>query len=159
MLEGLDVTRAAIALTLLLGGIGLTVAWLPVVRVEGLTSLFPRLLVFAGLAAVVLDGGVGLGAVLGLALVALGVAAGWQARPAPETPRPRRTGILVAAVVSGVLVVAADRGWWLLGQVPDVAVSWVALGLGGVGALATLAVADRERVRYRERLLRRVPPA
>ncbi|HSK54839.1 MAG TPA: hypothetical protein VK908_06255 [Jiangellales bacterium] len=158
VLEGLDVTRVAVALSLLLVGGGLSIAWLPVVRVEGWTSMFPRVLVFAGLAAAVLDG-IGLGTVLGLALAALGVVAGWQARPAPDLPRPGRAGIVAAAVVTGLLVVAVDRGWWLLGSVPEVARVWVALGLAAVGALATLAIADRERVRLREALLRHSPPA
>jgi hypothetical protein len=159
VLEGVDLTGAAIALSVLLAGVGLTIAWLPVVRVDGWTSLFPRLLACAGVAAVVLDDGFGLGAVLGLALGGLGGVAAWQSRPPADLPRPRRVGVLVAAALSGLLVLAADQGWWLFDRVPEVAAPWVALALGGVGALATLAVADRERVRYREALLRRVPPA
>ena len=158
VLEGLDVTRVAVALSLVLIGGGLSVAWLPVVRVEGWTSMFPRVLVFAGLAAAVLDG-IGLGTVLGLALAALGAVAGWQARPPTDLPRPGRAGIVAAALVSGLLVIAADRGWWFLDAVPDVARVWVSLGLGAVGALATLAIADRERVHFREALLRHSPPA
>jgi hypothetical protein len=154
-----ELTALAPGLAVILAGLGLTLAWLPAVRTEGWTALLPRLLVVAGLAAILGDRLVGLGGVLGLGLVALGALAGWQARPAPSTPRPRRTGIVVAAAVTGLLLVAGDRGWWLLDRVPAAAQPWTVLLLGGVGILATVAIADRERVRLRDRLAREIPPS
>jgi hypothetical protein len=115
-----------------------------------------RLLLTAGLVAAILDLG-GLGGVLGLGLAAMAATAMWQSQPAPEVPRPRRKGILVAAGVSGFLIAAALRGWWLFEQVPDQARPVAAVVVGSTAGLATLAAADRSRVRMRDAVRERLP--
>lgn len=144
-----DALSVAAATSVALAGVGLSVGWLPAFRQEGAAPLTARLLTMAGLVAAIIDLG-GLGGVLGLALAAMGIAAMWQSQPPPEVPRPRRKGVVIAAAVTGVAIVAALRGWWLLDGVPDAARPVSALVAGSVGMLATLAIADRARVRLRE---------
>ena len=144
-----DAPWIAAATTALLTGVGLSIAWLPAFRLAGAAAFTSRLLVTAGLVAAILDLG-GLGGVLGLALAAMGVAAMWESQPPPEVPRPRRKGVVVAAMAAGLVIVATLRGWWLLDRVPDAAKPISALSVGSVAALATLAIADRARVRMRD---------
>lgn len=129
--------------------IGLTIAWLPGLRYSGIVTLAARLLIGAGLLSVVLDSR-GLGVILGLGLTALGALAAWEGRPAPEVPRPRRKGVIIAALITALVMLAAMRGWWLFGRVPDDVRPVVALALGGVAALGTLAIADRSRIKMRD---------
>jgi hypothetical protein len=144
-----DAPWIAAATTALLTGVGLSIAWLPAFRLAGAAAFTSRLLVTAGLVAAILDLG-GLGGVLGLALAAMGVAAMWESQPPPEVPRPRRKGVVVAAMVAGLVIVATLRGWWMLDRVPEAARPISALMVGSVAALATLAIADRARVRMRD---------
>jgi hypothetical protein len=144
-----DALRIAAATTTALTGVGLSIAWLPAFRRAGAAALMSRLLVTAGLVVAILDLG-GLGGVLGLALAAMGVAAMWESQPPPEVPRPRRAGVVVAAMVAGLVIVATLRGWWLLDRVPEAARPISALTVGSVAALAALAIADRARVRLRD---------
>jgi hypothetical protein len=144
-----DALWIAAATTAALTGVGLSIAWLPAFRLAGAAAFTARLLVTAGLVAAILDLG-GLGGVLGLALAAMGVAAMWESRLPPEVPRPRRKGVVVAAIVTGLVIVATLRGWWLLDRVPEAARPISALTVGSVAALATLAIADRARVRMRD---------
>ena len=144
-----DAPWIAAATTASLTGVGLSIAWLPAFRLAGAAAFTSRLLVTAGLVAAILDLG-GLGGVLGLALAAMGVAAMWESQPPPEVPRPRRKDVVVAAMVTGLVIVAALRGWWLLDRVPDAGKPIAALTVGSVAALATLAIADRARVRMRD---------
>jgi hypothetical protein len=149
VIDTADALRIAAATTLALTGVGLSIAWLPALQHEGAAGPAARLLVTAGLVAAILDLG-GLGGVLGLALAAMGAAAMWQGQPPPQIPRPRRKGVIIAACVTGLAILGAFRGWWLLGRVPDAGRTISALTVGSVGALATIAVADRARVRLRE---------
>ena len=144
-----DAPWIAAATTALLTGVGLSIAWLPAFRQAGVAAFTSRLLVTAGLVVAILDLG-GLGGVLGLALAAMGVAAMWESQPPPEVPRPRRKGVVVAAMAAGLVIVATLRGWWLLDRVPEAARPISALTVGSVAALATLAIADRARVRMRD---------
>jgi hypothetical protein len=149
-----DALRIAAATTTALTGVGLSIAWLPAFRQAGAAALTSRLLVTAGLVVAILDLG-GLGGVLGLALAAMGIAAMWESQPPPEVPRPRRKDVVVAAMVTGFVIVAALRGWWLFDRVPDAAKPISALSVGSVAALATLAIADRTRVRMRDDVRKR----
>ncbi len=149
VIDTFDALRIAAATTAALAGVGLSIAWLPAFRQVGAAAFASRLLVTAGLVVAVLDLG-GLGGVLGLALAAMGMAAMWESQPPPEVPRPRRKGVVVAAMVTGLVIVATMRGWWLPDRVPDAAKPIAALTVGSVAALATLAIADRARVRMRD---------
>jgi hypothetical protein len=53
-------------------------------------------------------------------------------------------------MVAGLVIVATLRGWWMLDRVPEAARPISALMVGSVAALATLAIADRARVRMRD---------
>lgn len=150
-----DAVRVASAAAVGLAGIGLSIAWLPALRHEGAATLVARLLMTAGLVAAMLDLG-GLGGVLGLALTAMGGAAMWQSQPEPEVPRPRRKGILISAAVTGLLIAAALRGWWHFDRVPEQARQVAALMVGSAAAIATLAAADRARVRMRDAVRERL---
>jgi hypothetical protein len=150
-----DVLRVSAALTVALTGVGLSLAWLPALRYGGLVCLTARLLTTAGLLAAILDFG-GLGGVLGPALAVMGLAAMWQSQPEPEIPRPRRKGILIAAAATGFAVFAALRGWSVLDLVPAQARTISAMVAGTVGTLATIAVADRARVRMRDAVRERL---
>jgi hypothetical protein len=156
MIDTGDALRIAGAAAVGLSGIGLGIAWLPALRHEGAATAVARLLLTAGLVAAILDLG-GLGGILGLGLAAMAATAMWQSQPAPEVPRPRRKGILVAAGVSGFLIAAALRGWWLFEQVPDQARPVAAVVVGSTAGLATLAAADRSRVRMRDDVRERLP--
>ncbi|MGH8774564.1 MAG: hypothetical protein ACRDWI_05115 [Jiangellaceae bacterium] len=149
-----DAVRIALAAAIAMSGLGLSLAWLPALRYDGAAAAAARLLLTAGLVAAMLDLG-GLGGVLGLALAGMGAAAVWQSQLAPQVPRPRRKGVLIAAAATGLAIMAALRGWSLLGQVPEAARPIAALAAGSVTALATLAVADRARVRMREAIRER----
>ncbi|HEX6578826.1 MAG TPA: hypothetical protein VF082_10705 [Jiangellaceae bacterium] len=156
MIDTGDALRIAGAAAVGLSGIGLGIAWLPARRHESPATPVARLLLTAGLVAAILDLG-GLGGVLGLALAAMGATAMWQSQPAPEVPRPRRKGIVVAAGVSGLLIAAVLRGWWLFERVPDQARTVSAVLVGSAAGLATLAAADRSRVRMRDAVRERLP--
>ena len=155
VIDGADALRVSAAVAVALTGIGLSLAWLPVLRREGPVCLAARLLTTAGLVAAFLDFG-GLGGVLGPALAAMGVAAMWQSQPEPEVPRPRRKGILIASAATGLAIFACWRGWSVLEVVPAQARMISGLVAGAVGALATIAVADRARVRLREAVRERL---
>lgn len=155
VIETADSVQLAAVVSILLAGAGMTIAWLPAFRLAGGVAVLARVLVTAGLCAAVWDMR-GLGGVLGLALTAMGVAAVWQGRPVPEVPRPRRTGIVISAVVTGLIVLAVLDGWWLLARLPDTAGLIVALVLGTAGALGTIAIADRSRTRLREAIRHRL---
>jgi hypothetical protein len=129
--------------------VGLTIAWLPGFRYGGLVTLLARLVIAAGVLAVLLDIR-GLGLVLGIGLAVIGTGAAWESRPAPEVPRPRRKGVIMAAFATALIMLAALRGWWRLSEVPETAVPIVALGLGAAASLGTLAIADRSRIRMRD---------
>jgi hypothetical protein len=129
--------------------IGISIAWLPGFRYGGLATLLARLVIGAGIVAMLVDSR-GLGLILGIGLAALGAVAAWEARPAPEVPRPRRKGVVLASIATGVVLLAAIRGWGRLSEVPETAVPIVALGLGAVATLGTLAIADRSRIRMRD---------
>lgn len=144
-----DLLRLAATAVVALAGIGVIIAWLPAFRYEGGPALMARLLVTAGLLAVVWDTR-GLGGLLGLMLTALGSIAVWQAQPEPEVPRPRRRGIVCGAVVTALVIVAVFEGWWALDGIPEDAVTPAAALLGGIAALGTLAIADRSRIRLRD---------
>ena len=144
-----DLLRLGATAVVALAGVGVIIAWLPAFRYEGGPALMARLLVTAGLLAVIWDTR-GLGGLLGLMLTALGSIAVWQAQPEPEVPRPRRRGIVGGAVVTAVIIVAVFEGWWALDGVPEDAVTPAAALLGGIGALGTLAIADRSRIRLRD---------
>jgi hypothetical protein len=154
VIEPEEVLRVAAAAAVVLAGLGLSLAWSPALRYGAGLALLARLLVTAGALAMVWDAR-GLGGVLGLALAIMGAAAVWQGQPAPEIPRPRRKGIVIGAAATGLLLVAAARGWWLLDRVPDAAITPTTLALGTIGALATLSIADRSRVQLREALRER----
>lgn len=155
MIASGDALRFALAVAIALTALGLSIAWLPAVRHTGLVGLAARLLTAVGLFAAILDFG-NLGGVLGPALAAMGAAALWQSQPKPEVPRPRRKGIFVAAAATGLAIYAALRGWSILDLVPTQARTISALVAGSVGALATVAVADRARVRLREAVRERL---
>ena len=155
MIETADAVRVSAAAAVALTGVGLCLAWLPALRREGLVCLTARLLTTVGLIAAILDFG-GLGGVLGPALAAMGLAAMWQSQPEPEVPRPRRKGIVVASTLTGLAIFAALRGWSVLDLVPAQARVVSALVAGALGGLATIAVADRSRVRMREALRERL---
>jgi hypothetical protein len=150
-----DALRVSAAIAVALTGVGLCLAWLPALRHDGLVCLTARLLTTVGLVAAILDFG-GLGGILGSALAAMGVAAMWQSQPAPEVPRPHRKGIMIASGATGLAIFAALRGWSVLDLVPPQARVISAMIAGTVGALATIAVADRARVRMREAVRERL---
>jgi hypothetical protein len=155
VIETADAVRVSAAAAVALTGVGLCLAWLPALRREGLVCLTARLLTTVGLIAAILDFG-GLGGVLGPALAAMGLAAMWQSQPEPEVPRPRRKGIVVASTLTGLAIFAALRGWSVLDLVPAQARVVSALVAGALGGLATIAVADRARVRMREAVRERL---
>jgi hypothetical protein len=146
-----EVIRIAAAASVVLLGVGISLAWLPAIRYGGGVALLARVLITVGTFAMVWDTR-GLGGVLGLALTIMGGLVVWQGQPEPEIPRPRRKGIVAGAVVTALLVVATSRGWWVLDRVPEAAVTPAALTLGAIGALATLSIADRSRTQLREAL-------
>lgn len=155
MIDTADALRVSAATAVGLTGVGLCLAWLPALRREGLVCLAARLLTTVGLIAAILDFG-GLGGVLGPALAAMGFAAMWQSQPEPEVPRPRRKGIVIASALTGLAIFATLRGWSVLDLIPAQARVASALVAGAVGALATIAVADRARVRMREAVRERL---
>jgi len=151
VIEPSEALRVGAAATVILLGVGISLAWLPALRYRGGSAMLARVLITAGAFAVVWDTQ-GLGGVLGLALTIMGVAALWQGQPPPEIPRPRRKGIVMGAVLTALLVIAPARDWWLLDRVPDGVTAPVAWTLGAIGALGTLSIADRSRVHLREAL-------
>jgi hypothetical protein len=155
VIETADAVRVSAAAAVALTGVGLSLAWLPALRREGLVCLTARLLTTVGLMAAILDFG-GLGGVLGPALAAMGLTAMWQSQPEPEVPRPRRKGIVVASTLTGLAIFAALRGWSVLDLVPAQARVVSALVAGALGGLATIAVADRARVRMRDAVRERL---
>ncbi|AYY12820.1 hypothetical protein EF847_08945 [Actinobacteria bacterium YIM 96077] len=129
------------------------IAWLPA-RSHCPDCLSGRLFIGIGTIALILDpGGVG---VLGAILAAMGIAIWWAGQPVPEIPRPRQQGLLITSLIAGLVTLMALRGWGPLGDIPEQARIVVAPFVAAVGALGTLAVADRARVTYRDELRRRL---
>ncbi|HEY9411543.1 MAG TPA: hypothetical protein VIP77_18330 [Jiangellaceae bacterium] len=151
-----DALQYVISGVIVLFGVGACVAWIPATRHDP-GGLPARVFLTVGLVTTVFDVG-GLGMVLGLALVAMGLMVWWESQPEPEVPRPHLLGLLVAAGFTGLAVLATVLGWGPLGRVPEQVRMVAALVIGGAGALGTLAVADRARVRLRDALRRRFHP-
>lgn len=149
MIDPAEALRVGTAIAVVLIGLGVSLAWLPAFRLGGGAALMARVLVMAGLLALIWDTR-GLGGVLGFALTAMGLAAMWQGQPEPEVPRPRRKGVVIGALITALAVIAAVRGWWHFDLIPDRATTAAVLATGTIGALGTLAVADRSRVRLRD---------
>lgn len=147
-----DALQLVLAGVVVLMGLCLTIVWIPA-RHQYPGGFPARTFATIGLVAVIWDPG-GLG-VLGGVLAGMGVAIWWSARPAPELPRPRRTGLAVAAAITGVLVLAMIHGWGPLGGIPDQMRAVATLFVGGVGVMGCLAIADRCRVTFRDALRRR----
>lgn len=139
---------------LVLIGLGSCLAWLPARRLDP-AGLPARIFVTAGLALAVVDTP-GLGSVLGLSLAAMGALVMWQGQPAPHVPRPRRAGVVGAAVTGGLATLATAESWGPLGQIPDELHAVATAVVAAVTALAALAVADRSRVTLREKLAQQV---
>lgn len=156
MIASADAVRMTAVSVVALIGLGVCVAWLPAWRSnpEGLPA---RLFIAAGVASAIADLG-GVGSLLGIALALLGVLAWWEARPAPEQPRPQLLGLTVAALATGLATFAVLKGWGPLDRMPDEVRAVAALGVGAAGVLGTFAVADRSRVRLREATRRRFDP-
>jgi len=94
----------------------------------------------------------GLGAVLGTALLALGMIIAWEGMPAPEVPRPR-TRLTVLVIVFTTLVGAVLlRGVGPAAGMAEATRGVAALAGVAVGGLLAVAAADRARVRLRERV-------
>lgn len=144
---------------ILLVGVGSSVAWLPATRRDP-SGLPARVFMTAGLAMAVVDVG-GVGSVLGLSLAAMGALVAWEGQPAPETPRPRRRGLITAAVFTGLAALATFDGWGPLERVPEELRAIAAVFVATTGVLATLAIADRARVQLRVALRLRfnTPPS
>ncbi|WP_166351537.1 hypothetical protein [Phytoactinopolyspora limicola] len=155
MLSADDAYQIVAAGVVVLVGLCLTIAWAPA-RGHYPGGLPSRAFVTVGLMTVFWDPG-GLG-IVGAVLTAMGVAIWWCGRPEPELPRPRRAGLVVAAVASGIIVLATDLGWGALGRIPDDARALATVVVIGVVLLGTLAIADRARVTYRDALRRRFRP-
>lgn len=149
MIDPADALRVSAAVAVVLVGLGVSIAWLPAFRFGGGAALMARILVTAGLFAILWDTR-GLGGVLGFALTAMGAAAIWQGQPEPEVPRPRRKGVVIGAAITALAIIAVVRGWWHFDLIPDRATTTSVLAAGAIGALGTLAVADRSRVRLRD---------
>ncbi len=154
VIDPVDALRVSAAIAVVLAGLGLSLAWLPALRFGGGPALMARVLVTAGLFAIIWDTR-GLGGVLGFALTAMGLAVMWQGQQEPEVPRPRRKGVVIGATMTALAVIAAVRGWWHFDLVPDRATTATVVSLGAIGALGTLAVADRSRVRLRDAIRER----
>lgn len=151
--DGVNGIQVAIAAVIGLIGLCTVLAWLPATRRDP-TGLATRVFITVGLCAAILDDR-GLGTVLGLALAAMGVMVSWEGQPAPEVPRPRRRGFYVAAVLAGAATYGTVEGWGPLDRIPADGRPVAALFVGLVAVLATLAIADRSRVTFRDRLRRR----
>jgi hypothetical protein len=134
-------------------GLCLSIAWIPA-RGRYPGGLPARVFVTLGLFAVAWEPA-GLG-VLGGVLAAMGGAIWWAGQPDPELPRPRRVGLIVAAIITGALTLATMLGWGVLSNLPEQARVVATPFVAGVGALGTLAIADRARITYREALRRRL---
>ncbi len=148
-----DYVQFVISGAVVLIGLGLSIAWIPATRYDP-GGLPARLFVTVGVVAAVADPR-GLGIVLGIALAVLGVLMWWESQPAPEVPRPRVRGLVVAALVTAAAVLATVVGWGPFGRLPESVRLVVALGIAGAGAIGTLAVADRTRVVLRDAIRRR----
>jgi hypothetical protein len=151
--DALSIVSAGV---ILLIGLCLTIAWIPA------RGLYPgglpaRSAFCLGLAAVAWEPD-GLG-VLGGVLSAMGVAIWWAGRPEPELPRPRRRGCVIAAVTSGLLVLATVRGWGAFDRIHEDVRPIATVFVVAVCLLGTLAVADRARVTFRDALRRRFEQA
>lgn len=151
--DGVGGTQVTIAAVVGLIGVSTILAWLPATRRDP-TGLATRVFITVGLVAAVLDPS-GVGAVLGLSLAAMGGLVWWEGRPAPEVPRPRRRGFYVAAVLAGLVTYGTVRGWGPLDSIPRDGRPIAALFVGLVAVLGTLAIADRARITFRDRLRRR----
>ncbi|TDE14015.1 hypothetical protein [Jiangella asiatica] len=148
--------RLVTAGVVLLIGIGCSIAWLPATRRDpaGLPS---RVFATVGTIMAIADWG-GVGSVLGISLAAMGVLVGWEGQPPPELPRPRRGGLVTAAVVAGVATLATFDGWGPLERLPEELRAVATLVVAVTGALAALAIADRSRIGLREAIRRRFTP-
>ncbi len=152
MIESLEPAQIGLVTAVGLALVGYGIAMTPLVRNRARPAIIPRLLAAAGLV-VIAAYGFDLRSLLAVGVVAIGVVAAYDTRSPSGTPYPRWDAIAAAALLSGLAVYFALRGALpLLDRA-----SWlpaVAAGVFGVaGALGTLAVADRERVRLHERLV------
>ncbi|NDL59228.1 hypothetical protein [Phytoactinopolyspora mesophila] len=148
--DALPIVSAGVVLLI---GLCLTIAWIPA-RGRYPGGLPARVAISLGVAAIAWEP-VGLG-VLGAVLSAMGVAIWWAGRPEPELPRPRRRGLVIAAVVSGLLVLASLDGWGPFARVHEDIRAIATVFVVAVCLLGTLAVADRARVTFRDALRRRI---
>jgi hypothetical protein len=148
-----DYVQIVISGAVVLVGLGSSIAWIPATRYDP-GGLPARLFITAGVVAAVADPG-GLGTVLGIALTALGIFVWWESQPAPEIPRPRLRGLVVAALVTATAVLGTLIGWGPFDRLPESLRLVVALGIAGAGTIGTLAVADRTRVVLRDAIRRR----
>jgi hypothetical protein len=143
-----DAARLGFILAAVLAVIGIGIAWLPLTVHRGGVPILPRLVMGAGILAVVFFG-FDVGAMLGAGAAILGAIASWDTRPPADTPRPNRTQIIVTAAVTGLGVCAALAGWIPLVNRTEVLRLMTALIVGFLGTLGTLALADHERNKLR----------
>src|SRR5690625_860596 len=104
-----------------------------------------------GAIGVVIDS-TGLGAVLGTALLALGVIIAWETMPPPEVPRPRIRLTIMVIVFTAFVCAVLLRGMGPAAGMAEATRSVAALAGVGLGGLLAVAAADRARVRLRERV-------
>lgn len=147
-----DAVQIVLAGIVVLIGVSSTIAWSPA-RGRYPGGLSARLFLTAGLVAVAVDPS-GLG-VLGGVLTAMGLAVWWAGQPDPELPRPRHGGIVTASIVTGLATLATLRGWGVLEALPEEIRLAIAPFVGAIGALGTIAIADRTRVTFRDAMRRR----
>jgi multisubunit Na+/H+ antiporter MnhB subunit len=153
MLPTEDAVQIVGAGVIVLVALCLSIAWLPARR-RYPGGYWARLFFTAGLATVIWDPtGVG---VVGAVLAAMGVAVWWAGRPEPELPRPRRRGIVVASILTGLVALAVTFGWGALDRIPEELRGVATVVAAGVCVLGTLAIADRARVTFRDDLRRRL---
>jgi hypothetical protein len=143
-----DAIRLGFILAAVLAVVGIGIAWLPLTVHRGGVPILPRLVMGAGILAVVFFG-FDVGAMLGAGAAILGAIATWDTRPPADTPRPDRMQIIITAALTGAGVCAALAGWIPLVNRTEVLRLVTALVLGFLGMLGTLAVADHERNKLR----------
>ena len=143
-----DALRLGFILAAVLCVVGLGIAWLPLTVHRGGVPILPRLVMGAGILAVLFFG-FDVGSMLGAGVAILGAIASWDTRPPADTPRPDRAQIIVVAAFTGVAVAASLAGWIPLVNRTEVLRLLTAMVLGFIGTLGTLAVADHERNKLR----------
>lgn len=151
-----DALRIVIAGVVALVGIGASIAWSPAARFDRMV-IPARLFIAAGVATAVFDP-TGVGAVLGAGLAGIGILMWWQTQPEPAVPRPQLLGVFLTAIVTGVVTLVVLNGWGAFNRVPEAGRGAAGVAVGAVGALSTLAVADRARIRLRDAIRRRFNP-